>query len=174
MSTCCGMSMQVYEYQKCSAKHTHNDQSNFNPCNLLSSLDLWRRDRLHWHLHPSCLHLVYPYTCAGAWLPMHQPWFQGLERDGDTPWPRKYAGLKHPLPPRAVRLLVVPLGESPKLAATAASITREFLGLLPASTKVLHPSDYDDGNTSRLCVQMRVRLANGSLRAFFIKKDRWF
>mmetsp|Transcript_13786 Transcript_13786/g.29733 ORF Transcript_13786/g.29733 Transcript_13786/m.29733 type:complete len:359 (-) Transcript_13786:849-1925(-) len=63
-----------------------------------------------------------------------QPWFHGVS-DGETPWPKRYDEFAEPLPPHAVRLLVIPLEDSPALGATAAAVTRDILQLLPASAK---------------------------------------
>eukprot|EP00798_Chlamydomonas_sp_ICE-L_P007782 gene7782-973_t len=69
-----------------------------------------------------------------------QPWFHGVDDAGDTPWPRKYSQLPNPLPEHAVRILVVPISDSPMMANMAASITRDLLGLFPPTAKVFSNS----------------------------------
>ncbi|KAG2446741.1 hypothetical protein HYH02_008302 [Chlamydomonas schloesseri] len=70
-------------------------------------------------------------------------WFHGLEDDHATPWPRKYPELEPPLQAGggmgsygAVRLLVVPLEESPVVLRIAAAVTADVMRLLPGGAKV--------------------------------------
>ncbi|PNW86371.1 hypothetical protein CHLRE_02g083850v5 [Chlamydomonas reinhardtii] len=63
-------------------------------------------------------------------------WFHGLEDEHNTPWPRKYPELEPPLQYGSVRLLVVPLEESPVVLRIAAAVTADIMRLLPAGAKV--------------------------------------
>ncbi|PNH06223.1 hypothetical protein TSOC_007410 [Tetrabaena socialis] len=63
-------------------------------------------------------------------------WFHGLEGKADTPWPRRYTELEEPLRFGAVRLLVVPLDESPAVLRIAAGVTADVMRLLPLGAKV--------------------------------------
>jgi hypothetical protein len=63
-----------------------------------------------------------------------QPWFHGV-KGNDSPWPKRYEVFPEPLPPRSVRLLVIPLEGSASLSAAGAAITRDLLGILPPSAK---------------------------------------
>ena len=56
------------------------------------------------------------------------------------PWPKRYEAFPEPLPPRAVRLLVIPLEGSASLAAAGAAIAKDALKALPASSKVFSNS----------------------------------
>ncbi len=65
-----------------------------------------------------------------------QPLFHGA-REAGTPWPRSYADFPDgPLPEHSVRLLVLPLEDSPALAAAGSAVTRDVLAVLPKTTKV--------------------------------------
>lgn len=55
---------------------------------------------------------------------------------GDLPWPKRYAQLDEPLPPNAVRLLVVPFEDVPALVSKAAAAAADVAAVLPSSTKV--------------------------------------
>ncbi len=64
-------------------------------------------------------------------------WFHGLEEEHDTPWPKKYHELPdQPLQFGAVRLLVVPLDNSPEVLRFSAMITADIMRLLPDHAKV--------------------------------------
>ncbi|EFJ45201.1 hypothetical protein VOLCADRAFT_106011 [Volvox carteri f. nagariensis] len=63
-------------------------------------------------------------------------WFHGVEDPEETPWPKKYTELEPPLQFGAVRLLVVPLDDSPVVLRIAASVTADVMRLLPDGTKV--------------------------------------
>ncbi|GLC33614.1 hypothetical protein PLESTM_000092000 [Pleodorina starrii] len=63
-------------------------------------------------------------------------WFHGMNAEGETPWPRKYTEFEPPLGLGAVRLLVIPLDESPVVLRIAASVTADVMRLLPEGTKV--------------------------------------
>ncbi|MEW5306396.1 MAG: hypothetical protein WDW36_008863 [Sanguina aurantia] len=63
-----------------------------------------------------------------------EPWFY-TSPDG-TRQPRRYSNFTFPLPPASVRLLVIPLSDSPEMATAGASITDSILELLPAGCQV--------------------------------------
>ncbi|GLI59704.1 hypothetical protein VaNZ11_001649 [Volvox africanus] len=63
-------------------------------------------------------------------------WFHGVEDPEETPWPKKYTELEPPLQFGSVRLLVVPLDDSPVVLRIAASVTADVMRLLPEGTKV--------------------------------------
>ncbi|GFR49436.1 hypothetical protein Agub_g11494, partial [Astrephomene gubernaculifera] len=63
-------------------------------------------------------------------------WFHGLESPSDTPWPKKYTELDPPLQFGAIRLLVVPLDDSPAVLRIAAAVTADVMRRLPQGTKV--------------------------------------
>lgn len=65
-----------------------------------------------------------------------QPCFDNLHDEGVLPWPKNYGKFDTPLPPKSVRLLVIPFDDDPKVAAVAQNIAQDILKLLPQDTKV--------------------------------------
>ena len=65
----------------------------------------------------------------------------------DLVWPKQYTDMQPPLPPAAVRLLVLPLEESPALASAAAAAAAKIANLLPQGTKASARSLYLDQDT---------------------------
>ncbi|KAG2494072.1 hypothetical protein HYH03_007715 [Edaphochlamys debaryana] len=63
-------------------------------------------------------------------------WFHGVDVEGETPWPKKYPELDEPLQFGAVRLLVIPLDDSPVILRIAAAVTADVMRLLPEGVKV--------------------------------------
>ncbi|KAG1674153.1 hypothetical protein FOA52_015784 [Chlamydomonas sp. UWO 241] len=64
-----------------------------------------------------------------------QPLFHSVQEG--TPWPKRYDDFPDgPLPPSAVRLVVLPLDGSPALAAAASALARDVRAVLPATAAV--------------------------------------